>query len=64
MGLSVYQFEDLKLAAVEYANDPENQELIEDKAAELNKEPDELSSQEILDIMLLQDRKAYELLNG
>ena len=64
LGLAIYPFEDLKLAAVEYANDPENQQLIEDKAAELNKDPDELSSQEILDIMLEQDRKAYELLNS
>ena len=64
LGLSIYPFEDLKLAAVEYANDPENQELIEERAEELNKAPDELSSQDILDIMLEQDRKAYELLNG
>ena len=64
LGLSIYPFQDLKLAAVEYANDPKNQSLIEERAAELNKDPDELSSQEILDIMLEQDRKAYELLNG
>ncbi|MGC1132895.1 MAG: hypothetical protein WA941_08730 [Nitrososphaeraceae archaeon] len=64
LGISIYPFQDLKLAAVEYANDPDNQSLIEERAAELNKDPDELSSQEILDIMVEEDRKAYEILNS
>ena len=64
LGISIYPFHDLKLAAVEYANDPDNQSYIEEKAEELNKDPDELSTQEILDIMLEHDRKVYELLNS
>lgn len=64
LGISIYPFQDLKLAAVEYANDPENHSLLEEKAAELDKDPDELSSQDVLDIMIQQDKYAYDILNS
>lgn len=51
----------LKTAALEYASDPENRDLLREEAERLNKDPDDLNSGDVLNIMLEQDRLAYEL---
>jgi hypothetical protein len=63
MRIEITEFPELQLAALEYVQDPENSDLLEEKAKELDKDVDELSSQDILDIMLEQDQKAYDMLN-
>lgn len=63
MNIALYQFQELKFAAVEYMQDKENHDLLQEKARQLHKEVDELSSNDILDVMIEQDQKAYELLN-
>jgi hypothetical protein len=61
MQLQLHEFPNLKLAALEYARDPDNHDLLEEKADDLGKEVDDLNSQDVLNVMLQQDRLAYEL---
>ena len=62
MRIEVRVFPDLKLAALEYMHEPENHDLLEEKAEELDKDDvDDLNSEDVLNIMLEQDRLAYEL---
>jgi hypothetical protein len=63
LSIPLYEFRELKFAALEYMQDEENRDLLQEKARQLHKEVDELSSNDILDVMLEQDQKAYELLN-
>ena len=59
--IPLYEFRELKFAALEYVQDEENHDLLREKARQLNKEVDELSSNDILDIILEQDLKAVLL---
>ena len=61
MKLQMTQFPTLKQLALEYANEKENADIIEDAAEELDKDPDDLTSEDVLNEMMKQDRLAYEL---
>ena len=60
MKIDIAKFPDLQMYALEYASDPENAETLEEEAAKIDKDVDELNSQEILGIMLAQDEKIYQ----
>lgn len=60
MKIDLSKFPDLRMEALAYATDPDNVEIIEEEAANLNKDSDELTCNEILGIMLNQDEKAYQ----
>jgi hypothetical protein len=57
MKLDINEFPELLQAASEYVNNPENEELLEEEAERRRKDPDELTSEEILNIMLNSDMK-------
>src|SRR5215510_11134002 len=61
MKLQMTQFPQLKLIALEYATEKGNEDIIEEAAEELDKDPDDLTSEDILNEMMRQDRLAYEL---
>jgi hypothetical protein len=61
IGIKIHEFADLKLVALEYMHDDENKDLLEEKAQELDKEVEDLNTEDVLNIMLEQDRFAYEL---
>jgi len=61
INLQIRDFPDLKLAALEYMNEDENKDLLEEKAEELEKDVDDLSTEDVLSVMMQQDRLAYEL---
>ena len=61
IGIKMHEFPDLKLAALEYIHDDENKDLLEEKAQELDKEVEDLNTEDVLNVMLEQDRFAYEL---
>lgn len=60
MGLDINQFPELQLAALEYMQDDSNYDVLEERAKKLRKPVDELSSQDILSIMIERDQKAFE----
>lgn len=55
------QFPQLKLMTIEYLKDPENRDLLEEEAMAQNKDPDDLSSEDVLNVMMQQDKLAYEM---
>lgn len=61
INLKITEFADLKLAALEYANDPDNHDILEEAAEQQGKEVDDLNSEDVLNSMMSQDRLAYEL---
>lgn len=60
MKIDIAKFPDLQLFALEYASNPKNEEVLEEEAAKIDKDVDELNSNEILGIMLAQDEKIYQ----
>jgi hypothetical protein len=64
MGLVINQFPELKLAALEYMEEEGNYDVLEERANKLHKPVEELSSQDILDVMIERDQKAYELIRA
>ena len=61
IGVKMHEFPDLKLAALEYMHDPENRDLLEEEAKAQDKEVEDLNTEDVLNVMLEQDRFAYEL---
>lgn len=59
--IEVRQFPGLKVAALEYMTDPENRDLLQEEAERLDKDVDDMNSEDVLNVMLEQDKLAYEL---
>lgn len=60
LGVAVNQFPELKLAALDYMQDSNHRDVLEEKARKLNKDVSELNSQDILSVMIEEDKKSYE----